>query len=102
MPNAIPLASLGILLGENGHPDGHPTGGVFKLGSGNVGQPGSSGGDWYTYTINFGSLMRYGIVFVYCDGTNILVISCSRINEPEIETLRVGHGRGDVGGGKWE
>ena len=31
MPNAVPLASVGILLGEDGHPDGHPTSGVLKL-----------------------------------------------------------------------
>ena len=39
MPDAIPLAGGGVFLGENGHPDGHPTGGVFKLESGNIGQP---------------------------------------------------------------
>ena len=100
MPNAIPLASLGVLLGENGHPDGHPTGGVFKLEAGNIGQPGNAGGNWDTHTIKFGILSRYGIVFVYRDGTNILMVSCSGIDEPEVEGRRVGHGRGDAGGGK--
>ena len=99
MPNAIPLASLWILLGENCHSDGHPTGGVFKLWLGNVGQSGSAGGDWYTYAIKFGRLLRYRIVFVYCDGTNVLVISCGRIDELEVETRRVGHGRGDASRG---
>ena len=99
MSNAIPLASLGVLLGENSHPDGHSTGGVFKLGSENIGQPGSAGGDWHTYTIKFRRLMRYGIVFVYCDSANILMVFCSRVDKPEIETRRVGHGRGDAGGG---
>ena len=44
MPNAIPLASVGVLLGEGGNPDGHPAGGVFKLESENPGQPRSTGG----------------------------------------------------------
>lgn len=99
MPNAIPLASLGVLLGENSHPDGHPAGGVFKLGFGNIGQPGSAGSDWYTYTIKFGSLLSYGIVSVYRDGTNILMVFCSRIDKLEIDTRRVGHDRGNASGG---
>jgi hypothetical protein len=74
VPNAIPLASVGVLLGENGHPDGHPTGGVFELELESIGQSRSAGGDWDTYTIKFGSLFRYGIVFIDCDGTNILVV----------------------------
>lgn len=31
MPYAIPLASVFILLGENGYPDGHPAWRVFEL-----------------------------------------------------------------------
>lgn len=31
MPNAIPLASVLILLGEDSHPDSHSIGGVFEL-----------------------------------------------------------------------
>ena len=39
MPNATPLSSVWILLGEHGYPYGHSTRGVFELGLGRIGQP---------------------------------------------------------------
>ena len=45
MPNAIPLASGGILLGEHSYPDGHSTGGVLELELESIGWSRSAGGD---------------------------------------------------------
>lgn len=97
MSNAIPLASVSVFLGEDGHPDGHSTGGVFKLGSENIGQLRSAGGDWDTYAIKFGSFFRFGIVFVDRDSTSILVVFCSRVDEFESEIHRAGHNREGTG-----
>jgi hypothetical protein len=51
MPNAIPLAGGGVLLGEDGHSDCHAIGGVFELEWESVGQSRSAGSDQDTYTI---------------------------------------------------
>lgn len=97
MPNAIPPASVRVFLGENSYPDGHTIGGMFKLVSESIGQPRSAGGDQDTYSIKFGIFIRFGIVFVDRDRTNILVVSGSREDELEIDSRWVGHDSEDAG-----
>jgi len=97
MSNAIPLASVRVLLRESGYPDGHPIGGVFKLELESIGQSRPAGDDLDTYTINFGKLFRFGIAFIDRDGTGILMVSGSRIDKLESESCRVGHDSEDAG-----
>jgi len=97
MPNAIPLASALVLLGEDSYSDGHSIGGVFKLELENVGQPRPVVDDLGTYTIKFGNLFRFGIAFMNRDGPSILVVSGSRIDELESESRRAGHDSENAG-----
>jgi hypothetical protein len=97
MPNAIPLASVMVLLGKDGHPDGHSTVGVLKLELKNIGQQRSADSGCGTYTIKFRIFFRFGVVFVDGDGASILVIFGNRIDELESESRRAGHNREDVG-----
>ena len=51
MPNAIPLPSVCILLGEHSYPYGHSARGVFELVLGGVCQPKIGDGDQDTYAV---------------------------------------------------
>lgn len=50
MPNTVPLSIVGVLLGENGHPNGHSARGVFELEQESVCRSGSSGNDGGSHT----------------------------------------------------
>lgn len=99
MPDAIPLASSGILLGEDSYPDGHTTRGMFEL------ELRESFSVKIcrqrlvrtTNTVKFRSFIRFRVVFIDCDGTNILVVSGRGIGELEGGGRRVGHEGEDVG-----